>query len=74
LVGEAEESFMSVSDATILPAAFGQWLDSNAPELDLGSELAPAVLPKFAEAMQMSGSRSYPRSHERTIDPCHRRC
>jgi alkylation response protein AidB-like acyl-CoA dehydrogenase len=40
---------MSIADATVLPAAFGQWLDGNAQELDLGSELAPALLPRIAE-------------------------
>lgn len=41
---------MSIADATILPAAFSQWLDRNAQGLDLGSEVAPTLLPMIAEA------------------------
>lgn len=41
---------MSIADATILPAAFSQWLDSNAHGLDLGSEFAPTLLPMIAQA------------------------
>ena len=41
---------MSIANATILPAAFSQWLDDNAQGLDLGSEVAPRLLPMIAEA------------------------
>jgi alkylation response protein AidB-like acyl-CoA dehydrogenase len=41
---------MTNADATILPSDFSQWLDGNAQRLDIGSEVASALMPRIAEA------------------------